>query len=113
MISNWWHRVAIHKTESSEDQTLTLRFEHPTVLGTKTGGWMERMKDEGKSITQPDFGDTKILSASLTSSTKPINVKMTKEGLDRIISLSELEAHGPESTQPWFIVNAEVYDGTA
>lgn len=36
---NRWFRVAVHKTEDNDK--VTLRFEHPTLAGTASGGWME------------------------------------------------------------------------
>lgn len=114
MMNNWWHRVAIHKTEV--DGTSNLRFEHPTTLaGTLTGGWMQRMKDEGQDITHPIFGDSAAGSSAKklqTSAPKPLEVKMTKEGVDKIIKASDLAAHGAESSEPWFVVEGQVYDGT-
>ena len=39
LFSNWWFRVAVHRYE--ENGKLKLRFEHPTLAGTASGGWME------------------------------------------------------------------------
>ena len=39
-------------------------------------------------------------------------IKMTKDGLDRSITIDELRKHDGD-TNPWFVVNGEVYDGTA
>ena len=36
---------------------------------------------------------------------------MTKDGLDKSITIDELRKHD-EDTNPWFVVNGEVYDGT-
>ena len=37
---------------------------------------------------------------------------MKKDGIDRVIDIDELQKHnGAEN--PWFVVNGEVYDGTA
>lgn len=38
-------------------------------------------------------------------------IKMTKDGLDREISIDELRKHDGDA-EPWFVVNGEVYDGT-
>ncbi|EGG10841.1 uncharacterized protein MELLADRAFT_33600 [Melampsora larici-populina 98AG31] len=112
MMNNWWHRVAIHKTEV--DGKLKLRFEHPTLAGVQTGGWMQRMKDEGQDISKPIFGDAASASAEPKKpAPKPQTVKMTKDDVVKTITLSELESHGAESSEPWFIVNGQVYDGTA
>lgn len=37
---------------------------------------------------------------------------MTKDGLEKAITLNELREHDKEDS-PWFVVNGEVYDGTA
>lgn len=39
-------------------------------------------------------------------------VKMTKDGLDNNITIDQLRKHDDEKN-PWFVVNGEVYDGTA
>ncbi|KAH0839336.1 hypothetical protein J3R83DRAFT_18 [Lanmaoa asiatica] len=109
MMNNWWFRVAVHKTPVSENQ-IELLFEHPTLAGRAKGGWMERMKTESKDIASPSFGN-------LHSNTKPNkpddepDVPLTKPGVDRNITLQELKDR--DKRQPWFVVNDEVYDGTA
>ena len=39
-------------------------------------------------------------------------IKMTKDGLKKLITIDELRQHDKEDS-PWFVVNGEVYDGTA
>jgi nitrate reductase (NAD(P)H) len=39
-------------------------------------------------------------------------IKMTKDGVDKEISIDELRKHDTVES-PWFVVNGEVYDGTA
>jgi nitrate reductase (NAD(P)H) len=39
-------------------------------------------------------------------------IKMTKDGVDKTISIDELRKHDTAES-PWFVVNGEVYDGTA
>ncbi|KAG0152472.1 hypothetical protein CROQUDRAFT_649896 [Cronartium quercuum f. sp. fusiforme G11] len=111
MMNNWWHRVAIHKSEVNGK--LNLRFEHPTLAGTSTGGWMQRMKDEGQDVSQPVFGDAPEVSSIKQPPPKAPTVKMTKDGVERLIEASELEAHGAESSEPWFVVEGQVYDATS
>lgn len=85
--------------------------------GTQPGGWMDRMKQLDLDILNPIFTDTpsaedqEILQQSKQSAKKP-EVVMIKEGVDRLISMEELEAHDKED-EPWFVVHGEVYDGTA
>lgn len=42
----------------------------------------------------------------------PKEIKMTKDGVDQVITIDELRKHDT-AEQPWFVVNGEVYDGTA
>ena len=114
MMNSWWFRVAVHKTVN-DDGSSTLRFEHPTMPGTQSGGWMERMKDAGLDPSQPVFTkisaeDLEIKELSKEAAVKP-QIVMTKAGINRKITLDELKAHNKES-EPWFVVNGEVYDGT-
>ncbi|QRW27770.1 nitrate reductase [Rhizoctonia solani] len=41
MMNNWWFRIAVHRVEV-EGRTV-LQFEHPTLAGTASGGWMQRV----------------------------------------------------------------------
>ncbi|KAL7410259.1 hypothetical protein BDY24DRAFT_400640 [Mrakia frigida] len=107
MMNNWWFRVAIHSPTPT-----TLLFEHPTLAGTKDGGWMQRMKDEGRDISNPMFRNAVGSDAAVpTAMVAKQEVVMTKEGVNRKISMEEVKAHSsPE--EPWFVVLGEVYDGT-
>lgn len=114
--SNWWFRVAIHKSTSPTGET-TLTFEHPTLPGLQPGGWMERMKELGEDILKPVFTDApKPEDAEITAQAKEKSKKaaviMVKPGLERNITVAELRAHRGEE-EPWFVVQGEVYDGTA
>ncbi|THH09687.1 hypothetical protein EW146_g8611 [Bondarzewia mesenterica] len=117
MMNNWWFRIAIHKSQAGDGKT-TLRFEHPTLAGVKEGGWMQRIKDEDglEAVLTPTFGikDAAELAeaAKKNHKKKCDEVVMTKEGVHRVIKLKELKAHSVES-EPWFVVNGEVYNGTA
>lgn len=76
------------------------------VAGTQLGGWMQRIKDEGRDPAKPVFSgspSTPLVSqqASLTEAS------MTKPGIDRSITVSELEAHQREG-DPWFAVKGQV-----
>ncbi|KAJ4364435.1 hypothetical protein N0V83_009029 [Neocucurbitaria cava] len=107
MMNNPWFRIAIHKEND------TLRFEHPTQPALLPGGWMERVKKAGGNLTNGHWGETiggeEPDPAAIET---PKEIKMTKDGVDRIIEIDELRKHDkPEN--PWFVVNGEVYDGTA
>lgn len=101
MMNNWWFRVAIHHSAADG----TLRFEHPTLAGVQTGGWMQRMKDEGKDILNPVFKEVDG-AAPVAKIEKRAEVKMTKDGVTRKITLEELKAHNTHD-EPWFVVHGE------
>jgi nitrate reductase (NAD(P)H) len=106
MMSNSWFRVAVHKQGSDK-----LMFEHPTLAGVTAGGWMARMKEEGLDPLKPVFARIQdAQSAPQAKAPRPAEVKMTKEDVDRKITMEELEAHNKEE-EPWFVVKGEVYNG--
>lgn len=110
MMNNWWFRIAIHRTEM-DGQTI-LRFEHPTLAGTAAGGWMQRMKEAGQSITSPSFGPAQ--ASSVQEEAKPQGlpevISMKNPEVKRMITMEELESQPKD--KPWFVVDGEVYDGT-
>nr|AGO04408.1 nitrate reductase [Pisolithus tinctorius] len=108
MMNNWWFRVAVNKTENEND--IVLHFEHPTLAGTASGGWMERLKTSGQDITKPVFGKTGVEEKLDDVKPKVEEVPLTKPGVTRKITIEELKNH--DRAQPWFVVNGEVYDGT-
>jgi nitrate reductase (NAD(P)H) len=104
MMNNPWFRVTITR-EGNE-----LRFEHPTHP-TKAGGWMERTKQAGGDLTNGNWGERSADEAPATPA--PVKeIDMRRKGLDRQIDLQELR-HNSSTEKPWFVVNGEVYDGTA
>ncbi|KAI9655600.1 MAG: hypothetical protein M1821_005394 [Bathelium mastoideum] len=106
MMNNPWYRIAITEEEDC------LRFEHPTQPALIPGGWMERVKKAGGDLTNGYWG-AKVDGDEARFSVEPqaVEMKMTKDGLDRRITLQELRQH--ESGQsPWFVLHGEVYDGT-
>jgi nitrate reductase (NAD(P)H) len=107
MMNNPWYRIVIHKEGN------TLRFEHPTQPALMPGGWMERVKKAGGNLTNGYWGEQingeEPEHAAIEESKV---IKMTKDGVDKEISIDELRKHDTEDN-PWFVVNGEVYDGTA
>lgn len=101
MMNNWWFRVAIHLSPAN-----TLTFEHPTLAGVQPGGWMQRMKDEGKDILNPVFRDVAGSAAAPSQAVKKAEVKMINDAVARKITLEELKAHS-SPTEPWFVVAGE------
>jgi nitrate reductase (NAD(P)H) len=107
MMNNPWYRIAIHKDGD------TLRFEHPTQPALMPGGWMERIKKAGGNLTNGYWGEQingeEPEHAAIEESKE---IKMTKDGVNKEISIDELRKHDIAES-PWFVVNGEVYDGTA
>lgn len=107
MMNNPWYRIAI-TNENNE-----LHFEHPTQPALMPGGWMERVKKAGGNLSNGHWGerfDDEALTEAVEEEVKEI--KMTKDGLKSLITIDELRKHDKEDS-PWFVVNGEVYDGTA
>ncbi|PQE11450.1 nitrate reductase protein [Rutstroemia sp. NJR-2017a WRK4] len=106
MMNNPWYRITITKEGDS------LRFEHPTQPALMPGGWMERVKAQGGNLANGFWGEK--VGGEEESST-PVEekkeIKMTKDGITREISIEELRAHDNDQ-EPWFVLNGEVYDGT-
>ena len=107
MMNNPWYRVTIANAGGK------LRFEHPTQPGLLPGGWMERVKKSGGNLTNGFWGE-KLGPEEETEQTKePVKlISMKKEGLSKDITIDELRKHDT-AERPWFVVDREVYDGTA
>jgi nitrate reductase (NAD(P)H) len=108
MMNNPWFRIAIHKENGQ------LRFEHPTQPALMPGGWMERVKKAGGNLSNGYWGEQlngqEPEHAAIEDAKE---IKMTKDGVDKVISLDELKKHDTAESNPWFVVNGQVYDGTA
>lgn len=112
MMNNPWFRVAICRDNES---ATALRFEHPTQPALMPGGWMERVKKEGGNLVNGVWGKRPSHEApdtSVESSETVTEIKMTSENPTNIITIDELRKHDTEQA-PWFVVNGEIYDGTA
>ncbi|KAF2456033.1 putative nitrate reductase [Lineolata rhizophorae] len=107
MMNSWWYRVSV----SNEGEFI--RFEHPTQPALMPGGWMERVKKAGGNLTNGFWGESLPGEEMPAAATEPpAEIKMTKDGLNREITIDELRKHDTEESGPWFVVNGEVYDGT-
>ena len=107
MMNNPWYRITITKKDD------TLHFEHPTQPALLPGGWMERVKKAGGDLTNGYWGETidgQAVKTAVAEVVKKINMK--KEGIDRKISIEELQLH-EKAEDPWFVLDGEVYSGTA
>ncbi|KAI1079093.1 hypothetical protein F5B20DRAFT_581513 [Whalleya microplaca] len=106
MMNNPWFRVVIHKEDHA------LRFEHPTVPRLIPGGWMERVKKAGGNLSNGYWGEKLSNEESEVKVEEPAKVIcMVNKDIKRTITIDELRKHDGES-EPWFVVNGEVYDGT-
>ena len=107
MMNNPWFRVTITKEGD------VLHFEHPTQPALMPGGWMERAKKAGGNLMNGHWGEKVDGEADSESPEEDAKeVKMTKDNLDHEVLIDELRAHGNDDA-PWFVVNGQVYDGTA
>jgi len=107
MMNNPWYRLVIHREGHS------LRFEHPTQPALMPGGWMERVKKAGGNITNGFWGEKVSGEEEMAVVEEEAKeICMTKQGVDRDITIDELRKHDNEA-EPWFVVNGQVYDGTA
>lgn len=106
MMNNPWFRIVIHHEDHQ------LRFEHPTQPARAPGGWMERAKKAGGNLTNGYWGEQLPGETAAIDSLEPAEeIRMTNDEVRRTIILQELKSHDGE-TEPWFVVNGEVYDGT-
>ena len=107
MMNNPWYRVTISKEGEY------LRFEHPTQPAMMPGGWMERVKKAGGNLMNGQWGE-KVAGEEEELAFKEVakEVPMTKPDLKHEVTIDELRKHDND-TDPWFVINDEVYSGTA
>ncbi|KAK3699979.1 hypothetical protein LTR37_016223 [Vermiconidia calcicola] len=107
MMNSPWFRVAIYLDGDS------LRFEHPTQPALLPGGWMERVKKAGGDLTNAHWGE-QIAGESEPQPAAEVTeqVKMTNDNIKKTLSIDDVRKHD-EAESPWFVVDGEVYDGTA
>lgn len=104
MMNNSWFRVTITRENG------VLKFEHPSHP-TMSGGWMERVKKAGGDLMNGNWGELVEGEEPVVPESMP-EINMKKDGLNREISLQKLQSHTAQG-EPWFVVDGEVYDGTA
>lgn len=104
MMNNSWFRVTITRENG------VLKFEHPSHP-TMPGGWMERVKKAGGDLMNGNWGELVEGEEPVVPESVP-EINMKKDGLNREISLQKLQSHIAQG-EPWFVVDGEVYDGTA
>lgn len=106
MMNNPWYRVTITREGES------LLFEHPTQPALMPGGWMEKVKKRGGNLANGFWGEKMGGEGEEeVVVVKKAEIKLTKDGIDRKITIAELREHDKDEN-PWFVVNGEVFDGT-
>ncbi|KAK9162181.1 hypothetical protein Syun_003083 [Stephania yunnanensis] len=96
MMNNCWFKVKTNVCKPHKGE-IGIVFEHPTLAGNQSGGWMARQKHLETSEAQPTL--KKSVSTPFMNTTS------------KMFSLSEVKKHNsPEST--WIIVHGHVYDCT-
>ncbi|KAJ4863427.1 oxidoreductase molybdopterin binding domain-containing protein [Trichoderma breve] len=119
MMNSWWFRVAVH----GENNGQTLRFEHPTVPGNASGGWMQRMKEAGMNPKFPRLGENSPTSSAIAEDSSKAqgpqadeeakSVMINPDKVSVLVTAAELAEHADgEGPSPWFVVEGHVYDGT-
>ena len=73
---------------------------------------MERVKKAGGNLSNGYWGERFGDEAQEPVVDNVKEIKMTKDGLKKLITIDELGQHDKEDN-PWFVVNGEVYDGAA
>lgn len=107
MMNNPWYRLTISKEGDY------LRFEHPTQPALMPGGWMERVKKTGGDLLNGFWGEKLGGAEDLETVVEaPAEIKMTKDGVEKQITIDDLRKHDSEEA-PWFVLKGEVFDGTA
>ena len=73
---------------------------------------MEKVKARGGNLANGYWGERMGNEEGGEEVETTPAVKMTKDGLDKDITIDELRKHDDENS-PWFVLEGEVYDGTA
>lgn len=107
MMNNPWYRITITNKDGN------LHFEHPTQPAILPGGWMDRVKKAGGDLTNGYWGeaiDGQVVQMKAVREEKKINMK--KDGVENLVTINDLRMHKGDEN-PWFVLQGEVYDGTA
>lgn len=73
---------------------------------------MEQVKKAGGDLTDGNWGETPIGAVKRVDVAPEPEINMKKPGLKVNITLEEFKAHNSRETDPWFVAEGEVYDGT-
>ncbi|KAJ3124881.1 hypothetical protein HK098_000819 [Nowakowskiella sp. JEL0407] len=108
MMNNPWFRVKSHITVQKSDAgdvSLEVCFEHPTLPGNGSGGWMRKGEEDSWYVSDSAApkGPKEIEPAP--------QVEEKEETVSKWISMEEVKKHDKE-TDCWVVVNGKVYDCT-
>ncbi|KAI5079840.1 hypothetical protein GOP47_0005319 [Adiantum capillus-veneris] len=109
MMNNCWFRVKINICNLSSTSTIGLAFEHPTVPGNQTGGWMRPPASEAGSPAAGKAAESSLTKVAIGRSLS--TPALSSHATARTISNAEFKQHNtPDS--PWIVVHNSVYDCT-
>ncbi|GLT87246.1 hypothetical protein SLE2022_053400 [Rubroshorea leprosula] len=97
MMNNCWFRLKTNVCRPHKGE-IGLVFEHPTVPGNQSGGWMAREKHQEKSTEANQALKKSVSSPFMNSSSKTF-------------SMSEVKKHNSVDSA-WIIVHDHIYDCT-
>ncbi|GLT84994.1 hypothetical protein SLE2022_031970 [Rubroshorea leprosula] len=97
MMNNCWFRVKTNVCRPHKGE-IGLVFEHPTVPGNQSGGWMAREKHQEKSTEANQALKKSVSSPFMNTSSKTF-------------SMSEVKKHNSVDSA-WIIVHDHIYDCT-
>eukprot|EP01038_Epipyxis_sp_PR26KG_P005180 gene5180-7207_t len=135
MLNNPWFRVKVHHFQdelpSNENDPIQVmynyggyldvsrvKFEHPTLAGNQTGGWMTKMKGH-PSLTTPGLSsypmdEEKSLSEVVDQPKQSIKKDIASSSFDSSklsYTMKEVKQHN-SAESAWIVVNNRVYDAT-
>ena len=106
MMNNPWYRITITKDGDA------LHFEHPTQPALMPGGWMEKVIKRGGNLSNGFWGEKMAGEDTQKVEEKKPEIKLTSDKSVPEISIDDLRKHDTDE-HPWFVINGEVFDGTA
>lgn len=119
MLNNPWFRIKIHRYEV--DGITMLTFEHPTLAGNQSGGWMQKVKGDAlltsPGVYQPKSSFEESLPA-ISSSEQQLRTEVAPSAVADIFdpskpsySIEEVQQHA-SAESAWIVVSNKVYDCT-
>ena len=103
MMNNCYFRVKVHQVDGG------LKFEHPTLPGAQSGGWMFASDDEAPATAAAVVVPSKPPNESVLA-VSDANTMIVRES--KKYTMSEVAMH-VTAEDCWFIHNGKVYDSTS